>query len=482
MGGEMANVVRLTPEGGGELDPPISDVCKTPADADAPPGSIGQDLYNARQRSGKTLMDVWRETKIPPHHLIAIETSRFQALPGRVYAVGFVRSYSAYLGLDAKTFVARLRAEMGAPDDKLPVLGPLPPPERKTPEAEFAGSGDAGEPFVDLLSPPERKLQHSVIAGLLLAVLLYSGYYVLASTWRMAQPPPVIPVPARLAAEAGLTQKPVIASPLATVEQPAPALPAELTLAAPTEVATTPPLSVRPLATAEPPPALHTEPTLPPPTEVATTPPLSVRPLAAVEPPAALPAEPALARSTLTTPPLSVRPFGTVKPARALRTKRTLAPSTQIATTKPLSVRSLATVEPAPALSPELALLPPSDAAPTQPVAASSEPGSRYHAPLPLGRRYGMENNNSRIILRVHRSIRLAVQGTGNRIFIDRILDAGDTYRVPNVVGLQLSVPDGGAIEVILDDTTVGFAGKDGVMAKGLSLEPQSIVDRQQHG
>jgi cytoskeleton protein RodZ len=115
-------------------------------------------------------------------------------------------------------------------------------------------------------------------------------------------------------------------------------------------------------------------------------------------------------------------------------------------------------------------------------VAGRSERESRFHAPLPLGRRYGIENGNTRIILRVHRSIRLAVQGTGNRIFIDRVLDAGDTYRVPNLVGLKLSAPDAGAIEVILDDTTVGFAGKDGVMARDLSLEPQSIIDRQQNG
>ena len=115
-------------------------------------------------------------------------------------------------------------------------------------------------------------------------------------------------------------------------------------------------------------------------------------------------------------------------------------------------------------------------------MAAPSKPASRFHAPLPLGQRYGIENGNTRIILRVHRSIRLAVQGTGNRIFIDRILDAGDTYRVPNLVGLKLSAPDAGAIEVILDDTTVGFAGKDGAMVRDLSLEPQSIIDRQQNG
>ena len=44
--------------------------------------------------------------------------------------------------------------------------------------------------------------------------------------------------------------------------------------------------------------------------------------------------------------------------------------------------------------------------------------------------------------------------------------------------GLKLSVPDAGAVEVILDDNTVGFAGKDGAAARGQSLDPQSIIKR----
>ena len=410
----MANVIRLTPDSGDELDRPILGPPNAPADADAAPDSVGQDLCKARQRSGKMLMDVWRELKIPPHHLIAIETGRFEALPGRVYAIGFVRSYSTYLGLDAETSVARLRAEMAGPNAKLPVIGPLPPPpKRKDLEAEFAESADRNEPLIDLLSPPERKwLPQSVAAGLLIAALIYSGYYVLAPDRRMAQPP-VIPVPARLAAEAGFTQK----------------------------------QAARPLATVEPATVLPAEPGVTPPTEVESTQPVSVQPLASVETAPALPSE-------------SVP-----------------APSTDVVPAQPVAT----TAEPAPASHPELTLSPP-DAAATRPVALPSEPKPRVHAPLPLGRRYGMENMNSRIILRVHRSIRLAVEGAGNRIFIDRILDAGDTYRVPNMAGLKLSAPDAGAIEVILDDTTVGFAGKDGVVAREISLEPQSIIDRQQHG
>ncbi len=367
-------MLRLTRDSGDELDWPILIPRKPPADADVSPESVGQDLCKARQLSGKMLMDVWRELKIPPEHLMAIEKSRFETLPGRVYAIGFVRSYAAYLGLDAETFVARLKAEMAGPDTNVTVIGSLLPLKSKdAPQTEFAASANM-KPVIGLFSAPERRLPQGVIAGVLIAMLIYAGYYVLASDQRMA--PPVMPVPARLMAEAALSPKEVDPPPLATVERPAP-------------------------------------------------------------------------------------PTGNVAPAPSV------------------SVIPLAAVEPAPALAREPALAPSTEVAPTL-----AEPTAKLHAPLPLGRRYGKANRNSRITLRVHRSIRVAVQGNRNRIFIDRILAAGDTYRVPNMAGLKLSAQDAGAIELILDDNTVGFAGKDGLTARGLSLDPQSIIDRYQwrHG
>jgi cytoskeleton protein RodZ len=81
--------------------------------------------------------------------------------------------------------------------------------------------------------------------------------------------------------------------------------------------------------------------------------------------------------------------------------------------------------------------------------------------------------------LRVHRPTHVAVQGARNRTFIDRPLAPGDTYRVPNMVGLRLTAPDAGAVELILDGVSVGFAGRDGATARNLSLNPQSIVDRR---
>jgi cytoskeleton protein RodZ len=92
--------------------------------------------------------------------------------------------------------------------------------------------------------------------------------------------------------------------------------------------------------------------------------------------------------------------------------------------------------------------------------------------------RYGLENGNSRVVLRLHRSIRVAVKGSRNHTFIDRVLGAGATYRVPNIPGVKLTVPDAGAVEVILDGNTVGFAGQQGVAARGLGLDPPSIIRR----
>jgi hypothetical protein len=62
------------------------------------------------------------------------------------------------------------------------------------------------------------------------------------------------------------------------------------------------------------------------------------------------------------------------------------------------------------------------------------------------------------------------------------VLQPGDSYQVPNMVGLTLSAADGGALEVILDGSPAGYVGKDGATAQGWSLNPQDIVDRQAHG
>lgn len=74
--------------------------------------SAGQQLRRAREAVGKTIADISAATKIPERLLVAIEESRFSALPSRIYAVGFSRSYARLVGLDEAAIVAEVRAEM----------------------------------------------------------------------------------------------------------------------------------------------------------------------------------------------------------------------------------------------------------------------------------------------------------------------------------------------------------------------------------
>ena len=76
----------------------------------------------------------------------------------------------------------------------------------------------------------------------------------------------------------------------------------------------------------------------------------------------------------------------------------------------------------------------------------------------------------------------LLIQGPNNTLLLNRLLQPGDSYLVPNMSGATLSTPDGGALELMLDGGSLGYAGKDGVVAEGLSLNPQDVIDHQGHG
>jgi len=61
---------------------------------------LGETLRSARLAKGITLEDAERVTRIPRKYLEALELEDYGRLPAPVYARGFLRSYSGYLGLD----------------------------------------------------------------------------------------------------------------------------------------------------------------------------------------------------------------------------------------------------------------------------------------------------------------------------------------------------------------------------------------------
>lgn len=73
--------------------------------------SISDILRSERKRKGFTLEDVSRATKIKIKFLEDIENGNFDLLPSQTYALGFVKNYAAYLGIDGKYAAALFRRE-----------------------------------------------------------------------------------------------------------------------------------------------------------------------------------------------------------------------------------------------------------------------------------------------------------------------------------------------------------------------------------
>ena len=305
----MPKVTRLTLDQGGGLERRRLHLREISDDSDAPLETVGQDLRKARQRKGEDLAQISSVLKIRKDYLDALEESKFEAIPGRAYIIGFIRTYAQYLGLDPNECIDRVKREI-------------------------AGRGDGREGNVEVSSPHERKLPPGGkwLAIFLLIAVLYGAYYLFVGVNRMASPA-VAPVPARLAAQAGLASN-------------------------------------------------------------------------------------------------------ELRPAEA------------------------------PAAGPAAA---PQAAAPKAP-------------PLPPGLRYGTQNTGSRLTLVAHRPTRVLIQGPNNTLLLNRLLQPGDSYLAPNMSGATLSTPDAGALELILDGGSLGYAGKDGVVAEGLSLNPQDVIDHQGHG
>lgn len=71
--------------------------------------SIGEKLRLARERNNLTIDQVARETHVAKRFLKALEDEDFAAFPGETYAMGFLRNYSEYLGLNAEELIGIYR-------------------------------------------------------------------------------------------------------------------------------------------------------------------------------------------------------------------------------------------------------------------------------------------------------------------------------------------------------------------------------------
>lgn len=97
------------------------------------PVEVGRRLRQRRAELGLSLAEVEAATKIRARYLAAIEAGEAGALPGPVYAAGFVRAFADCLGLDGGACLEAYRAS--PPPDPSPAVPSPPGPPPAAPPA-----------------------------------------------------------------------------------------------------------------------------------------------------------------------------------------------------------------------------------------------------------------------------------------------------------------------------------------------------------
>jgi cytoskeletal protein RodZ len=83
--------------------------------------SVGSFLRNEREHKKMSLAEVSRLTRIPTASLAAIESDRFDELPGEVFIRGFLRAYATAVGVVPATVMARYTS-----NGRVPFVTPMP--------------------------------------------------------------------------------------------------------------------------------------------------------------------------------------------------------------------------------------------------------------------------------------------------------------------------------------------------------------------
>ncbi len=388
---------------------PVIDISAYPVDI-----GVGELMRLTRERLGHELQSVANQLRIRPSYLEAIEDGRFRDLPGTTYAVGFVRSYADYLGLDGADIVRRFREEAARIHGQTKLVLPALSAEGKIPRAAVL-----------------------LLSAVGLAVLYGLWYY--RSSMEDTELPVIAEVPDRLVAA------PPAEGPISGGDAGAgpPATPAPISSAAASPgVAPSP----RPLA-----PQSAGVPAAPRPPVVPASPDTRTANDAA---PAA--AEPS---------PSATDPAATVRPGSAAA-----GADTAVAAPAPIE----APPEPVFAPSPEPAQsdVPASGipAAPTLPASGSGTEESIEAAALP-------PRTGEGVVLEARLETWIKVVDAKGKTMTERVLKAGERYVVPNEPGLILRTGNAGGIDVLVNGRKAPPLGEVGAVYTRIKLDPNRLLD-----
>lgn len=205
--------------------------------------SVGAMLRQARQGFGRDVGQIGAALRIRSSHLQSIEDGRYEDLPGGTYAIGFIRTYAEYLGLDGPEMVRRFKQEIEGQEFKNNLSFPMPVGERHVPGGTillggvivalcgygiwyYASSGDHGKTEqvaavpTALLAPPSD----AAMAASDAAAVAAPATGATAASAATAQPvaPAAPPPPPQTASESAVSQSIFLAQAQARALAPPP--------------------------------------------------------------------------------------------------------------------------------------------------------------------------------------------------------------------------------------------------------------------
>lgn len=421
--------------------------------------SVADTLVRARQQFGQDLRSIADVLCIRFAYLDAIERSQYENLPGATYAVGFVRTYAEYLGLDGDKVVERFKSEVEGLDKQTKLHFPTPAPEGKMPGGAvflvaallFAGAygvwfylSNKGESLGDLVSPVPERLQEMVGGSESPEVVGSDGAVTIAPAQTPASQAAALPAPSE-SAEQPAAEAPAAPQDSAAVE------------AVPATGAASP--AMAPVAEEAPVDTLPVE---------------------------AAPAAPVSASSGESLASATSEPAqSAVVPEESAATPRDAAP--QAVAPMPSSGQ-VESPQQAQAADPDQSAAAPAVAGTQEPNGSSQ--GEAYAIPAAPDnntpatsflvnhepRVYGEESADARIVLKANQDAWVQVRDRQGTLLLTRVLRVGDSYRVPNQPDLTLLTGNAGGLEISVDGRTVAPLGPVGAVRRNIPLDPEGLI------
>ena len=374
---------------------------------------VGAQLRQRRLERGEDLDGIAKSLRIKPAYLFGIEQGDLSSLPGRPYALGFLRSYADYLGFDGEDLVGKIKAAVADLTDRTRLRIRMPLPENRLPKTP------------------------AVVISLAIVIGVYAGWSYINHSRRMAVDT-VTEVPSALRER--------------TVQASSPS-PQE----APVARAQAGGLASDGGAASEPP---STAPEQTPPSAAAQVPGAPLAPhagaraqapdeLALRGDPAALAVQPAAGLG-------SAEPGGTAGPGEEAAS----APRSGAAVEQaPVPVRGVPHASAPRRTAMELlAALDPAVGSPQGPQV------------------YERANADARVILRAREPAWIQVSSLAGDYTFTRTLQPGEAVLVPNRPDLELWTGNAGGLEVIVDGASVAALAGGRAVRRHVSLDPERLL------